>query len=145
LAAIRALAAAGIPTAVSVAPVIPALTDHEMERILEAAATHGASAASWGLLRLSHDIKDLFEQWLARHTPERRTHVLNQIREYRQGKLNDSTFGRRFTGDGPLSALLDKRFQIALRRLGLNAKPPRLLRTDLFAVPPRPGDQLSLF
>ncbi len=145
LAAIRALAAAGIPTAVSVAPVIPVLTDHELERILEAAAAHGAGTASWGLLRLPFEVKELFDQWLVQHRPGRRTHVLDQIREYRRGKLHDSTFGRRFTGDGPLSVLLDRRFHIALRRLGLSPRPPRHLRTDLFAAPPRPGDQLTLF
>lgn len=145
LAAIRALAAAKIPVAVSVAPVIPGLTDHEMERILETAAAHGAGSASWTLLRLPFEIKELFDQWLAQHTPGRRTHVLVLLRDLRQGKLSDATFGRRFTGGGPLSALLNDRFHLALRRLGLSERPPRLLRTDLFAAPPRRGDQMTLF
>ncbi len=145
LATIRALAEAGIPTNVSIAPVIPVLTDHEMEDILAAATAQGASTASWTLLRLPYEVKDLFDQWLARHSPGRRTHVLNQIRDCRQGKLNDGAFGRRFSGSGPLSLLLDNRFRLALRRLGLSARPPRPLRTDLFAPPPRPGDQLTLF
>jgi DNA repair photolyase len=131
LAAIRDLARAGVPTAVSVAPVIPAAS--------------GASAASWILLRLPFEIKDLFDQWLARHAPGRRTHVLSLLRACRHGKLNEAAFGRRFAGEGPFAALLEARFQLALRRLGLSGRPRRHLRTDLFAVPPRPGDQLSLF
>ncbi|WP_199175699.1 PA0069 family radical SAM protein [Telmatospirillum siberiense] len=145
LAAIRALANAGIPTAVSVAPVIPGLTDHELERLLEAAAAHGAKSASWTLLRLPHETRELFNLWLEKHRPERRIHVLNLLRQYRQGRLNDATFGRRFTGEGTLSTLLEKRFQMAMRRYGLIGGQARLTRTDLFAPPPRPGDQMTLF
>ena len=145
LAAIGALAKAGIPTSVMIAPVIPALTDHEMESILVAAAEQGATAAGWILLRLPFEVKDLFDDWLRRHAPGRRDHVLSLIRQSRDGKLNDSRFGRRFTGHGPMAELLDKRFRLAARKLGLDASPSRTLRSDLFSPPPQPGDQLRLF
>lgn len=145
LAAIRALTDAGIPTAVSVAPVIPGLTDHELERLLEAAATHGAQSASWTLLRLPRETRELFERWLDHHHPDRRTHVLSLIRQHRRGQLNDAAFGKRFTGEGPWSALLERRFHMACRRFGLSCRHLGPLRTDLFAPPPRPGEQMTLF
>ena len=144
LAAVAALAEAGVPTAVMVAPVIPALTDHEMERILAAAAERGASSAAWILLRLPFETKELFEDWLAHHQPDRRSHVLSLLRQSRGGRLNDPRFGRRFAGSGPHAELLAQRFRLAARKLGLDRpRPP--LRTDLFAPPPQPGDQLQLF
>lgn len=145
LAAIQALAAAGIPTAVMVAPVIPGLTDHEMESILAAGAERGACSAAWILLRLPHEVSGLFEQWLLHHAPGRHDHVLSLLRQAHGGKLYDSGFGRRMTGNGPLSTLLDGRFRLAVGRLGLDRGPSRALRTDLFAPPPRPGEQLALF
>ncbi|MDR3435970.1 PA0069 family radical SAM protein [Telmatospirillum sp.] len=144
LEAIRHLSEAGIPTMVNVAPVIPALTDHEMEDILAAAADHGVAAASWILLRLPHEVKDLFDQWLARHVPDRRRHVLSLMRQSRQGKLNDPRFGHRFSGTGAYADLLETRFRLACRRLGLDRQPHRSLRDDLFTPPARPGDQLTL-
>jgi DNA repair photolyase len=144
LATIGALAKAGIPTAVMVAPVIPALTDGEMEAILAAAANQGVTAAGWTLLRLPFEVKDLFDEWLRRHAPGRHDHVLSLIRQTRNGKLNDSRFGRRFTGNGPMAELLAKRFHLAARKLGLNPTPARILRTDLFSPPSQPGDQLRL-
>ena len=145
LEAVARLTGAGIPTGVMVAPLIPALTDHEMEPILAAAAERGAKGADWTLLRLPFELKNLFEQWLACHTPDRRAHVLSLLRQARQGKLNDSTFGRRFTGSGPLADLFARRFALAARRLGLQTSAVFPLRTDLFTLPPRPGDQLALF
>ena len=145
LAAIGALSAAGIPTAVNVAPVIPALTDHEMETILAEAAQRGATGAGWILVRLPYEVKDLFDDWLAQHAPGRRDHVLSLLRQSRRGRLNDPSFGGRFRGEGPYADLLAQRFRIAISRLGLTgaSRPP--LRCDLFTRPPRPGDQMKLF
>jgi len=143
LAAIRALSENGIPTAVMAAPLIPALNDFELERILEAAAREGASGAGYTLLRLPLEIKDLFSEWLAAHFPERAKHVLSLIRGMRGGKLNDPNFGSRFSGQGPYAGIMRARFQLALKRLGLNKRDWRPT-TTLFKVPPRPGDQLEL-
>jgi DNA repair photolyase len=143
LEAIAALARAGVPTAVMVAPIIPALTDHEVETILDAAATAGASQAGYILLRLPHEVKELFEAWLEAHRPLRRAHVLSLVRQCRGGRLYDATFGRRMRGEGPYASLIARRFDRAVQRLGL-ARPSPTLRSDLF-VPPRPGAQLSLF
>lgn len=138
-----ALAAASIPAGVSVAPLIPGLTDHEMERILEAATGRGANSASWLLLRLPLEVAPLFDQWLAHHFPDRRDRVLNLLRQCRGGRLNDPRFGQRFSGSGSYHAMLSGRFRIATERLRLGSRPE--LRTDLFRPPPRQGDQLSLF
>ncbi|MGO8866272.1 MAG: PA0069 family radical SAM protein, partial [Alphaproteobacteria bacterium] len=143
LAAIRALSESGIPTAVMAAPLIPALNDFELERILEAAAREGATGAAYTLLRLPLEIKDLFSEWLAAHFPERAKHVLSLIRGMRGGKLNDPNFGSRFSGQGPYAGLIRARFQLALKRLGLDKRDWRPT-TTLFKVPPRPGDQLEL-
>jgi DNA repair photolyase len=141
LQAIRQLSEAGVPTAVMVAPVIPALTDHEIERILEAAAAAGASSAGYVLLRLPHEVKELFAGWLAAHASGRAEHVLSLVRQCRGGKLYDATFGRRMRGEGPYAQLIERRVAAAKRRLGL-AGATRPLRTDLF-VPPAP-DQRQL-
>lgn len=141
---IRALSEAGIPVRVMVAPVIPALTDHELEAILGAAATHGAKSASYIMLRLPLEVAPLFEDWLQTHVPDRATRVMNRVRELRGGKANDSRFGTRMKGEGDWAELMAKRFDVALNRTGLTRQGPKL-RTELFAVPPRPGDQLSLF
>ncbi|SFI67701.1 DNA repair photolyase [Celeribacter neptunius] len=141
---IRALSDAGIPVRVMVAPIIPALTDHELEAILAAAATHGARAAAYIMLRLPLEVAPLFEDWLATHVPDRAQRVMNRVREIRGGKANSAEFGTRMTGEGEWAELLHKRFEIALSRAGLSKRTPPL-RTDLFAVPPKPGDQLSLF
>ena len=141
---IRMLADAGIPVRVMVAPVIPALTDHELEAILGAAATHGARAASYIMLRLPLEVAPLFEDWLATHVPDRAQRVMNRVRELHGGKTYDSHWGKRMTGEGEWADLMAKRFDISLNRAGLTTKLPTL-RSDLFAVPPKPGDQLSLF
>jgi DNA repair photolyase len=143
LGAIRALAQAGIPTAVMTAPMIPALNDAELESLLEAAAAAGATSAGYVLLRLPLEIKDLFSEWLEAHFPGRAKHVLNRIRDIRGGRLNNAEFGTRFVGQGPYAELIRKRFRLACARLKLNRG-----RWDLdltrFKPPPRAGDQLSL-
>jgi DNA repair photolyase len=141
---IAALAEAGVPTGVSVAPVIPGLTCHELEGILRAAAAAGAVSASWVLLRLPHELRELFEDWLAEHRPDRRARVLSLIRQSRGGRLNDARFGGRMTGDGPIAELIAARFKAGCRRFGLAGRDTRRLRTDLFG-PPEARAQADLF
>ncbi len=144
---IRRLGLAGIPTMVFAAPMIPFLNDAELENILAAGKQAGAVAASYILLRLPLELKDLFEDWLRQHVPDKADHVLSLIRQNRGGDLNDASFGQRMTGHGPLATLLAKRFDLACRQQGLNkAKSGDIkLNTHLFRVPPRAGDQLALF
>ena len=144
LATIRALAGAGVPVRIMVSPVIPALTDHEMEAILNAGAGAGALAASWILLRLPLEVAPLFHDWLDRHCPDRAERVRARLREMRGGRDNDPRYGHRMRGQGVFADLLARRFALACRRLGLNRGLPGL-DCSRFAVPPRPGDQLSLF
>ncbi len=141
---IAELARAGVPTGVAVAPVVPGLTCHELERILRAAADAGATTASWVMLRLPHELKPLFEDWLAQHRPDRRERVLSLIRQSRGGRLNDAAFGRRMKGEGPIAELVAARFAAGCRRFGLGARDRRRLRTDRFA-PPAPPAQGELF
>jgi DNA repair photolyase len=143
LATIRELTSAGVPTALSLAPVIPGLTDHEIERILEAAAGAGATAASWVLLRLPHDVKDLFADWLDTHYPLRKAKVLAAVRQCRDGALNDPDFGSRMRGQGPVAELIRRRFERTAERLGLTRRHLNL-RTDLFRAPGS-TTQLGLF
>lgn len=143
LAAIEAAARAGIPVHVLVSPIIPAVNDHEIERLLTAARDAGASSASSILLRLPGEVKDLFRDWLARDLPDRAARVMKLVRETRGGRDNDPRFGHRMRGQGPYAALLRRRFEAACDRLGYVR--PAALRTDLFRPPPRPGDQLDLF
>ncbi|MCV2864163.1 PA0069 family radical SAM protein [Defluviimonas sp. WL0075] len=144
LTTIARLAGAGIPVRAMVAPVIPVLTDPEMERIMTQAREHGATAASWILLRLPLEVAPLFRDWLARNEPGRAAHVMNRLREMRGGADYDADWGKRMRGEGVAARLLAQRFDLAARRLGLDRPLPGL-RTDLFAPPPRSGDQLSLF
>jgi DNA repair photolyase len=146
LEAVRRLSEAGVPTGVMVAPVIPALTDHEMEGILEAAAGAGARWAGYVLLRLPHEVKDLFREWLAAHYPDRAEHVMSLIRQMRGGKDYDSSFGTRMRGSGPLAELLRSRFQMACRRHGLGTGRHQPPNTSLFRPPRRaqPTPQLTL-
>jgi DNA repair photolyase len=144
LKAIRQLAEAGIPTGVMVAPVIPAITDHEMERILETAAEAGARWAGYVLLRLPYEIKDLFREWLAEHYPDRAQHVMSLIRDMRGGRDNDPRFGARMRGTGPVAELLRDRFRIACRRLNLDQSSRHLPNTALFRPPGLRGAQLDL-
>lgn len=144
LAAIRALSAAGVPVRVMVAPVVPALTDHETEAILAAAAAAGAVAASAIMLRLPREVADLFRDWLQAQFPDRAARVMGRVRELHGGRDYDPAFGSRLSGQGEWARLFRARFELACRRLGLARDLPPL-RTDLFCRPPRAGDQLSLF
>lgn len=144
LGTIRRLADAGIPTAVLTAPLIPALNDMEIERILDAAKAAGASEAGYVMLRLPLEIADLFREWLVAHFPDRARHVLNLIRQMHGGKDYDSTFGKRGRGDGPYAWTVGRRFEIAARRLGLAGRGLKLT-TDHFRRPKQPGEQLDLF
>jgi DNA repair photolyase len=141
---VAALSAAGVPCAVMVAPVIPVLTDHEMEAILEASAAAGALWAGYVLLRLPYEIKDLFREWLAEHYPLRAAHVMSVIQDMRGGRDNDPRFGSRMRGTGPYAELLRSRFRNACRRFNLNAAPRNSLSTTLFCPPTPPHAQLRL-
>ena len=138
------LNAAGIPTSVMAAPIIPALNDHELEAILEAAAGVGARWAGYVLLRLPYEVKDLFREWLAQHYPDRAAHVMSLIRDIRGGRDYDSNFGTRMRGTGPYAQLLGNRFRLACRRLKLNSGPRKPLNTALFRPPAPGGAQLHL-
>ena len=140
---IRALSRIGIPTGVLVAPMIPALNDRELERLLEAAAEAGANTAGYVLLRLPLEIKDLFEEWLEAHFPGRAKHILNLVRSMRDGKLYQSEFGTRMTGSGPYADLLAKRFRLAASRRGLTRRDWQF-NTTLFRPPVPHGGQLRL-
>jgi DNA repair photolyase len=145
LRAVRELNAAGVPTGVMVAPVIPAITDHEMEAILEAAAEAGAHWAGYVLLRLPFEIKDLFRDWLAEHFPDRAAHVMSLINDMRGGRDNDPRFGSRMRGTGPVAELLRSRFKLACKRLNLNSgsrESPQ--HTHLFRPPLLEGSQMTL-
>jgi DNA repair photolyase len=141
---IRKLSEAGIPTTVLVAPIIPTLNEDEIEKILDAAHAAGARSAGYVLLRLPHEIKDLFQEWLLEHRPDRFHRVMNTIRQMHGGKLYDSSWGKRQTGDGVYAWTVGRRFEIATRRLGFQGRGAKL-RTDLFLQPSRPGQQLALF
>ncbi len=141
---IRQLAEAGIPVRVMVAPVVPALTDHELEAILTAAQGAGAVAASMIVLRLPREVSGLFQDWLAEAFPDRAARIMGRVRELHGGQDYDPAFGTRMRGQGKWADLIQQRYVIAMRRLGLDRTLP-LLREDLFAVPPQAGDQLSLF
>jgi DNA repair photolyase len=131
----RRLSDAGIPVCVLVAPVIPFLTDQQIEPVLEAAWAHGARNAGYVLLRLPWEVKDVFKDWLERHYPLKAKHVMSRMREMRGGRENDPCFGSRMTGAGELAQLLEKRFDIAARRIGFNTNRDRGLDTTLFCVP----------
>jgi DNA repair photolyase len=141
---IERLAEAGIPTGVMVAPVIPAINDEEIETILTRAHARGAREAGYIALRLPHEARELFAEWLIEHYPGKARHVLSLVREMREGKLYDATFGKRMSGTGPYAWMIGRRFEVALEKIGY-AKTRARLRTDLFQPPARAGQQLSLF
>jgi len=141
---IAALHGAGVPVSVNAAPIIPAINDHEIERILEEAARAGAWSANFIPVRLPNEVKDLFREWLDTHFPDRAEHVMSLIRQMRGGRENDPRFGHRFRGTGPYAELLRNRFRLARKRFGLERDVPELARHH-FRKPPRPGDQLALF
>ena len=142
LRAISALAEAGVPVGVMVAPVIPGLNDHEIPAILSAARDAGAGFAGMILLRLPHGTRELFAAWLARHRPERAERVLSRVREARGGRLNDPRFGSRMRGEGRYAAQLRELFELQRRRLRLAARPPALSARHFR---PPGGAQLGLF
>ena len=144
LVSITALAQAQIPVSVLASPMIPGLNDHELERILEAASAAGATSASTILLRLPLEIKELFDEWLTEHYPDRADRVSSLIRQCRDGALYQNDFGTRMKGTGPVAELLHQRFRLACRRYGLNERRFEL-DTSQFRVPPLPTDQFSLF
>ena len=135
---------AGVPASVMVAPVIPGLTDMEMERILERASSTGVTQAGYVLLRLPLEIGDLFTEWLTANCPDRAKRVLSLMRSTRGGKLYDAKWGERMVGDGPYAWMIGRRFEVTAERLGLN-KTSVELRTDLFTPPVLKGQQMRLF
>ena len=134
---------AGVPTSVMVAPVIPGLTDMEIERIMERAAAVGVKNAGYVLLRLPLEIADLFTEWLKANCPDHANRVLSLMRSARSGKLYDAKWGERMVGEGPYAWMIGRRFEIAAERLGLNKESVEI-RTDLFTPPVLPGQQLRL-
>jgi DNA repair photolyase len=144
LEAIRLLSAAGVPTGIMAAPMIPAINDMEMERILDAGAAQGAKWAGMVLLRLPGEVREIFREWLLRHYPDRVKHVMSLVRDTRGGKDYNSAWGERHVGEGAYATLMQQRMARAKERYGLDKKFPAL-RTDLF-MPPRVDDgQMSLF
>ncbi|WP_181699238.1 PA0069 family radical SAM protein [Chthonobacter albigriseus] len=144
LEAIKALSDAGIPTGVMAAPIVPAVTDFEIERILDAAAAHGAREAGYVLLRLPLEVSELFRDFLLREFPDRYRHVMNVLRSMRGGKDYDAEWGKRMRGTGPYAWQIGRRFEMAAKRLGLNRNKAKLT-TELFAKPANGGVQLNLF
>jgi DNA repair photolyase len=144
LKAMRVLAEAGVSVGVLVAPIIPVLTEHEIEAVLAASREAGASLAGYTLLRLPWEVKDLFREWLAEHFPDRAAHVMSVVRALRGGRDNDPQFGTRMHAAGPVAQMLRQRFSLAVRRLGFPADRGRSLPTHLFRPPLRTHPQLSL-
>ena len=140
---IRALADAGVPVGVLTAPIIPAVNDAELEALLAAAAGAGATRAGYVLLRLPHEVKDLFRAWLQQHLPLRAAHVMSLIRQARDGRDNDPRFGQRMRGNGPWAAMLRARFELARKRLGLSSERDPDLDSTRFC-PPHGSSQLEL-
>jgi DNA repair photolyase len=143
LEALRQLSAAGIPTQVMVAPIIPAINDHEIEAILAAAKETGANDAGYVLLRLPLELKELFREWLATEYPHRARRVIHILRSMHGGKDYIAAFGLRQRGMGPYAEQIALRFRLALKRLGMNQRQLQL-RADLFEPPAAQGQQLTL-
>ncbi len=141
---IRQLSTARVPTAVMAAPVIPAITDHELEAVLCAAAEHGAHGAGYVLLRLPWEVKQIFRDWLVAHFPDRAAHVMSLIQQSRGGRDYDAAWGQRLTGTGKFAELIAQRFALACRQHGLNHSARPALSIEHFRPPPRTGDQLPL-
>jgi DNA repair photolyase len=145
---LRALSKSGVPCGVMVAALIPALNDKTMEHVLEAAAQAGAAEAAYVIMRLPNELKDLFREWLAEHYPQRAEHVMSVIRDMRGGKDNDPRFGTRMSGTGNYAELMEKRFDIACRKFGLNSHGAPRARAELDCSrfrPPSSGGQMMLF
>src|SRR5438045_6404626 len=144
LEALRALTAAGVPASVMVAPIIPAINDSEIERILDAAAAAGAKEAGYVLLRLPLEVRDLFREWVMENFPDRYRHVFKLIRDMRGGKDYDAKWGERMTGTGPVAWMIGRRFEAACERLGLNRRKLKLA-TEHFTPTRKRPQQLALF
>ncbi|MCG7518163.1 PA0069 family radical SAM protein [Ruegeria sp. Ofav3-42] len=144
LATIRRLIEAGVPVRVMTSPLIPGLTDHELENLLEAGRDAGADSASWIMLRLPREVSDLWQAWLQDHEPARAEKIMSKLREMHGGRDYDPRWGHRMRGEGEYAGLVAKRFKLAVKRLGLATKTPSL-RCDLFSKPAQAGDQLNLF
>jgi DNA repair photolyase len=142
--AIRSLNAAGVPVGALVAPVIPAINDHEIEHILEAVAQAGARSAGYVMLRLPYEVKDLFREWLAEHYPLRAAHVMSLVNDLHGGRDNDPNFGSRMRGVGTFADLMRRRFEVTCRKLNVNTVRRLPLDTLLFRPPPPAGAQLDL-
>ena len=140
---LKALSKAGVPCGVMVAALVPALNDKTMEQVLEAAAAAGATEAAYVILRLPYELKAVFKEWLAEHYPQRAEHVMSIVRQMRGGRENDPSFGSRMSGTGNYAELMEKRFDIACRRLGLNKRETPDLDCGRFR-PPSPQGQLKL-
>ncbi len=141
---IRRLSEAGVPVRIMASPLVPGLSDHELEAILKAGRAAGATAASWIMLRLPLEVAPLFREWLEAEYPDRAGRVMGLVQDMHGGRDYDPEWGRRMRGTGPYAEMIARRFRIAARRLGLDRAQPAL-RCDLFDPPARPGDQLSLF
>lgn len=144
LKAMGVLADAGVSCGVLVAPIIPVLTEHEVEAVLEAARESGAAMAGYTMLRLPYEVKDLFREWLAEHFPARAAHVMSQVRAMRGERDNDPNFGTRMKAVGPVAQLIRQRFKLACRRLGFPEGHSRQLPTNLFRRPGRTHPQMTL-
>jgi DNA repair photolyase len=142
---IAALAAAGVPTGVLTAPMIPALNDSEMEQLLARAYAAGASSAGYTMLRLPLELKTLFREWLETHFPDKAAHVLSLVAQAHGGRLYDAAWSKRMTGTGPYADMLRLRFERACRRLGFERRTVQPLDTSRFRPPSLQGDQLALF
>lgn len=134
----------GLSPGVLLAPIIPQINDREIEVMLESAANAGAGSAGYVLLRLPHELRSLFREWLETHYPDRARHVISVVRQMRGGREYDSTFGTRMTGTGPFATLIRNRFRVACRKFGLDGEDRVALDTTQFRCPPRSGDQLAL-
>jgi DNA repair photolyase len=141
---VKTLADAGVPVGVLVAPVIPQLNDHDLEAILEAAAANGARSAGWIMLRLPREVAPLFRDWLDSHYPLRAAHVMNVIRQLRGGRDYDPSFGSRMRGTGEFASLIERRFALAVKRLGLNRERVPM-DTSRFRAPKQDSRQAELF
>jgi DNA repair photolyase len=144
LEAIKLLAEAGIPTSVMVAPIVPAINDTEIERILDSAAALGAKEAGYVLLRLPLEVRELFREWLLEHFPHRYHHTMKLMQDMRGGKDYDAKWGERMTGTGPVAWMIGRRFEAACERLGLNRRKLKLT-TEHFAPTSKRPQQLALF
>ena len=144
LAALEILSKAGVPTVVMMGPIIPGLNDSEIENILKAARNAGVREAGYTMLRLPHEVKDIFKDWLEKEYPDRAAKVMSLVKSVRGGAENDPSFGTRMAGTGPYAWTIGRRFQLAAQRLALNTNRVKL-RTDLFTRPPQKGEQMALF